>query len=164
MTFLEKLRIERPEMADYPASSIARGCPYHYGYESIKSGDKPCDIHGEYTCDECWNREIPETEPTKNTIHEKGEKEMEPRNISFSPTATMAKEPKNQTIGENMSDLRQTLIKIYCEATELDRYLFGDACSEPPHQEPSCLEEDVLMTKDLATAILGRLCLIKGKL
>lgn len=52
MTFKEKLMQEHPEKDI--ARTIDRHCPDFYGYEKE---NYLCD---ELTCDECWNREIPE--------------------------------------------------------------------------------------------------------
>jgi hypothetical protein len=155
MTFLEKLQIEHPENANADADSLVRGCPHQYGYEDKKEADKFCNIG---VCKACWNREIPETEPTKN---EREEKEMATRNISLSPTA---REPRKQSICENMSELRKTLTDIYCKTEELAHILFGVEPQEPQHQTPSCLEEDVQMNKELAQAIMNKLCLIQERL
>lgn len=158
MTFLEKLREEYPERANADAMSLTRDCPYKYGYEGMKNSVQHCFNGG---CDYCWSREIPETKSTKN---EREELEMEPRNISFTPTATAAGEPKKQSICDNMSELRKTLTDIDCKMEELYRLLFGGECSETLHPTPSCLEEDVYLVKELARAIMNKLCSIQEKL
>jgi hypothetical protein len=90
MTFIEKLKQEHPETITYLNSGdinyagIAL-CPSEYGYE-LKSSHDDCE-HIRLTCEECWNREMPEIEekpctqckncPHKNTENQKGETKME---------------------------------------------------------------------------------------
>jgi dUTP pyrophosphatase len=54
MTFKEKLKREHPVRARLADP----GCPEDYGYEPVNS-ECPCN-----TCEECWNREIPEVKTT----------------------------------------------------------------------------------------------------
>jgi len=57
MTFLEKAKSEREEKRiKFSEDGLPSGCPYKYGYEE----DHSC---GDVECVECWNREIPGTEP-----------------------------------------------------------------------------------------------------
>ena len=55
MTALEKLKIEHPECVGDNFRGGAGGCPRHYGYlpDPETCGDG-------YSCEDCWNREIPE--------------------------------------------------------------------------------------------------------
>lgn len=58
MKFIEKYDMEHPgKKHDY---SI--GCPHAYNYESYKESKLACRSHN---CEECWNREIPETVEAK---------------------------------------------------------------------------------------------------
>ena len=59
MTYREKVAIEHPEAISDAALGGVKDCPLDYGYE----GDYDCD--GD--CAECWNREIPGTEPIEQT-------------------------------------------------------------------------------------------------
>lgn len=72
MTCREKLKIEHPDMIDSELCGGCKGCPHMVGY---MSRPKYCPYGGnefdmlstsarEILCTECWNREIPEREPT----------------------------------------------------------------------------------------------------
>lgn len=54
MTALEKLKIEHPECVDDKFRGGAEHCPGYFGY---LPNPESCAGH---SCDECWNREIPE--------------------------------------------------------------------------------------------------------
>lgn len=58
MTCREKLAIEHPYKIDGECLGGCEGCPYQYGYLQ-----KPNCL--ETDCTDCWNREIPDTEPVK---------------------------------------------------------------------------------------------------
>lgn len=58
MTCREKLAIDCPAFIGPKWTNGYRGCPHHYGYL-----DKPKECY-KLDCRECWNREIPNTEPT----------------------------------------------------------------------------------------------------
>lgn len=66
MTFREKLQKERPDKVMKEACGGCLGCPYDYGYEFYNErpcvGDHKCN---DFSCRDCWDREIPGTEPTK---------------------------------------------------------------------------------------------------
>ena len=58
MKFIEKYDMEHPgKRHDYTI-----GCPHAYNYESYKESKLAC---GSHNCEECWNREIPETVEAK---------------------------------------------------------------------------------------------------
>jgi hypothetical protein len=60
MTFKEKLHMEHPEMVDKRFCGGVKSCPYHYGYEKNLN----CMVlESNKKCEECWNREMPNTEP-----------------------------------------------------------------------------------------------------
>ncbi len=61
MTFRERLAKEHPSYVDDIFPGGAMGCPHTHGYESSEG------CMGVFNCTECWDREIPDTEPT-NTI------------------------------------------------------------------------------------------------
>lgn len=54
MKFIEKLRIDRPNMISDAFIGGAYGCPYMYEYEKYSD----CDCNKK--CRECWNREMSE--------------------------------------------------------------------------------------------------------
>lgn len=58
MTCREKLKIEHPECINKRYAGGCEGCPHNYGY--LPKPDK-CR---ETRCTVCWDREIPEIEPT----------------------------------------------------------------------------------------------------
>lgn len=58
MTFKEKLAIEHPNKVNCGSCGGCFGCPCDYGYEDGMPC-KNCSID----CDECWDREMPGTEP-----------------------------------------------------------------------------------------------------
>lgn len=58
MTFREKLQKEHPESVGLKWDGGCCGCPVQYGYEPRR----PLCIGS--TCRDCWDREIPGTEPT----------------------------------------------------------------------------------------------------
>lgn len=64
MTCREKLAMEHPELISNEFDGGCYGCPYDYGY--LHKPDY-CNF-GHETCTICWNRTIPETEPTKHQI------------------------------------------------------------------------------------------------
>lgn len=56
MTFLEKLYLEHPELKGKDCEKDLM-CPSTYGYEDKHKSAKLCN---NYTCKDCWNRELPE--------------------------------------------------------------------------------------------------------
>lgn len=62
MTCREKLKIEHLDCVDLGFRGGCKGCPHHYGYFSglPKRG---CE---NITCEECWDREIPEPDASKD--------------------------------------------------------------------------------------------------
>lgn len=54
MTFLEKLKQERPKLAE-GFECGCDGCPSDFGYVSLEKENTWCN-HGMINCDECWNR------------------------------------------------------------------------------------------------------------
>lgn len=63
MTFREKLMQEHPECVSENYGGGCIGCPKCYGYEEHCN---PSCVVSEVTCTECWDREIPGTEPTED--------------------------------------------------------------------------------------------------
>lgn len=61
MKFIEKYDMEHPgERCNYLI-----GCPHAYDYESYEESKLACRSHN---CEECWNREIPETDATPDVV------------------------------------------------------------------------------------------------
>jgi hypothetical protein len=72
MTCLEKFKQMHPELDDEGIKGIVEeDCPHNFG---IMSMPDHCDPY--VTCDKCWNREIPGTEPEPTTpvIKDSGER------------------------------------------------------------------------------------------
>ena len=65
MTYKEKYC----EDHDSKSSRIPIHCPYSYGYENLPDGYSEDDcIHPNMECDECWDREMPETKESKEKL------------------------------------------------------------------------------------------------
>lgn len=63
MTCREKLKLEHPERVRSDMSGGCNGCPSDYGY---LEDPKEC-----YSCEDCWDREIPMTpEEFEAEVHE----------------------------------------------------------------------------------------------
>lgn len=169
MSYRDLLKIEHPESLNRCWLGGCRGCPGHY-WDGAPTLDQYEHDPSPLNCSKCWDSEVPASIPAPRVqfnINEmnKGEKEMEPRNISFSPTASMAENnPKKPSICENVSELRTILSDIYGKLDELDCLLFGGVPQETLSSMPSCLEEDIQMNKEKAVAIMKKLCSIQSKL
>lgn len=162
MTFKEKLAIEHPDKLDPRCGGGCLGCPSDYGY----CGGSPCN-EAYVSCTECWNREIPETEPTKNTKDKKEKKEMEPRN--FSSMATMAEAPRRPeemgaSLHGTMHDLYAVLGSISQSTDVLAEILYGVHSNGEKPLEPSCLENEIQLALGVALSIRDRLEEIKARL
>lgn len=69
MTFREKLMQEHPEKTGKCYLGGCAGCPSEYGWDTFN-----CGYWGnETTCKACWDREIPETEPSVNEDQRAGD-------------------------------------------------------------------------------------------
>lgn len=104
MTYTEKLKMEHPDsVIDFGPSGHQRGmlCPSKYGYITEKEEDEYCLGHD---CEECWNREIPET------IKENKEKETNMR-----PTENMTNEEIIKAKNDEIEKLKK-------EVQDLERY------------------------------------------
>ena len=66
MTCFEKAKIEIPHMVDDDYYGGVCGCPHEYEFLP-----RPvyCNDVTKETCSRCWNREIPEEEPTYDTVN-----------------------------------------------------------------------------------------------
>ena len=86
MTCREKLKIEHPECIDESICCGCSGCPHHYGYLDRPSYCGDANIPVEEGCTRCWGREIPETLPFSQAVHQ-GEKDSnEPTSITLTVT------------------------------------------------------------------------------
>ena len=56
MTYLERLRLEYPDIAHKGAADKAIKCPSSWGYEQRIRGE----CRRMASCEACWNRKIPE--------------------------------------------------------------------------------------------------------
>lgn len=63
MTFREKLKQRHPALVDEEYAGGAYSCPARYGWEAKRPDF--CRPGDEARCRECWDREIPGTEPAK---------------------------------------------------------------------------------------------------
>lgn len=66
MTCREKLMKEHPSCVSIQYFGGCEGCPNTYGY--LPRPDY-CEFGKRDTCEKCWNREIPGTEPPKPLLH-----------------------------------------------------------------------------------------------
>ena len=62
MTYRDWMKEHHPENMDEGWNGGVKGCPYDYQLEP--RSERPCCSCEHITCEECWNREMPE-EPTK---------------------------------------------------------------------------------------------------
>lgn len=67
MTFREKIERERPNKIDNSCNGGVVACPRTYGYEKEYWCGDGCEKN-DRTCEECWNREMPNTEPKMDNI------------------------------------------------------------------------------------------------
>lgn len=75
MTCREKLKIEHPECVDESiCCGGCSGCPHHYGYLDRPRYCNDRYIPVEEGCTRCWDREISETLPFSQAVHQ-GEKD-----------------------------------------------------------------------------------------
>lgn len=61
MTYLEDYKIKNPPNIRMGADGLPISCP-----PDMRGCPKPLTAHGDPTCDDCWNREI----PGKETAHD----------------------------------------------------------------------------------------------
>ena len=162
MTYRDLLKIEHPD-------KLAEHCPGLYWDGAPKLFDS-CQESSPSNCAECWYSEVPNSilaPRVQFNINEmnKGEKEMEPRN--FSSMATMAEAPRKASICQNMQDLRKLLAEIHSKTEGIAYLLFAGEeqnSSSSCAPTPSCLAEDVYMTKEIAMAVMDKLVMIQEKL
>lgn len=111
MTFKEKVQTEHPEMVDKRFGGGVKGCPYHYGYEKNLN----CMVwESNAECEECWNREMPDTETKEieycdkcGYIKEQCECEEEKADVSFTDDLL------NQGYNKGLNDAWELVKKIY---------------------------------------------------
>ena len=110
MTFKEKVQTEHPEMVDKRFGGGVKGCPYHYGYEKNLN----CMVwESNAECEECWNREMPDTETKEieycdkcGYIKEQCECEEEKADVSFTDDLL------NQGYTKGIKDMYEFLKKV----------------------------------------------------
>lgn len=70
MTFLEKLKEDNPNLTeDEIMKRVLHSCPYVYGYGGETVNSKCMNVGSASShCVECWNREMPNTEPKVEVI------------------------------------------------------------------------------------------------
>lgn len=162
MTFKEKLAIEHPDKLDSNCAGGCWGCPSDYGYDERM----PCHCT-KMLCDECWEREIPGTEPTKITKDKKEKKEMEHTNFSsMAVKAETSLRPVEQgaTVCGTMHDLYNVLSSISLATDGLAEILYAVPVNGEKPPEPSCLETEVRLALELALSICARLEEIRARL
>jgi hypothetical protein len=79
----------------------------------------------------------------------------------------MAKEPRNPRICQEMQELRELLAEIHCKTEGISSLLFAGEeqnSSSSCAPIPSCLADDVHMTKEIAMAVMDKLLTIQEKL
>ena len=119
MTCREKLRLEHPDHADKPhCVGGCSGCPKDYGYLNY-----PDEYSYPSYCTECWDREIPGTEPL--TYEHTGEPIGKVTDITEDEngvTATIKKE-KTMATKKTKADLEKELEAIKESKAELEKEL-----------------------------------------
>lgn len=58
MKYRDLLKKEHPMLVDNLFRGGCSGCPRDYGYEK----DLWCKSNARLSCDDCWNREVPEND------------------------------------------------------------------------------------------------------
>lgn len=115
MTYLEKLKKERPEERMMP-DGLPIFCPHAYWpeHEYDSSINERCtgrDTHNP-VCSVCWNREIPGTEPTNQTKN--NEREENTMNES-TPTPIISTRKTKAELLKDIADLKK-------QVEHLDQY------------------------------------------
>lgn len=107
MTYLDKYKEEHPNDT-VESDGLPRMCPVGYGYE------KTCHCSTDHgcPCEECWNREIPGTEPTDKT--ENNERKENTMNES-TPTPILATRKTKAELLKDIADLEK-------QVEHLDQY------------------------------------------
>jgi len=71
MTFKEKLKKEHPDKINQNVKGGCLACPKDYGYEPQEEKHEYCfypkDGFPGASCEECWNREMPEETKIKDS-------------------------------------------------------------------------------------------------
>lgn len=105
MTFRKRLQMDNPDKVGEGFIAGCSACPWLYGYEEFE--DRPCKTKtpgrnpAEQRCRDCWNREIPGTEPT-NKI------EREENTMPTKTKAELLEEIRNLKVQvENLSKYEQ---------------------------------------------------------
>lgn len=130
MKFIEKYYMDHPKKKiDY-----SFGCPYVYDYESYSESKLACS---HYNCEQCWNREIPETkeekkvclgEPTYVVLEEYDPEKT--KELTASPWDAAPKCGMSEVEHKEMVDHPQHYNMGKREVIEEMRILFGDEAVE----------------------------------
>jgi hypothetical protein len=99
MTFRAKLKEEHPEKVDERCAGGCIGCPSNYGYE------ENYNCNG-VTCKDCWNREMPNTEPKEDAY-------KEDMNTAYNKGLNDAWELASKLVQNKMNILGDELGKIF---------------------------------------------------
>lgn len=129
MTFRDKIEAESPEDIDLNCLGGIFGCPYAHGYESID--ESPCRREhkkvNDQTCCECWDREIPGTEPL--TYEHTGEHIGKVIDITEDENSVTAKieidikEEKTMATKKTKAELEKELETVKASKAELEKEL-----------------------------------------
>lgn len=113
MTFKEKLQMECPNEI---CKGVPSACPTTYGYEKYE--DRPCkgkELIDSALCDECWNREMPNTELVK-TVTLPMPPNTEPKNeIDAADYINIYTEGHGKGYTEGLNDAWELAEKIWNE-------------------------------------------------
>lgn len=114
MTFLKKAKMEQEEKKiKFSSDGMPNGCPYEYGYE-----EEHC-CHA-VECEDCWNREMP------NTELEKVKEEFGKIGKAISKaTDDVYKEDMNTAYNKGLNDAWELAKKIWCGKDSENEAIFG---------------------------------------
>jgi DNA repair exonuclease SbcCD ATPase subunit len=115
MTYIDKLKKEHPSrvVGSEPERQFGLLCPNHYDYTSWEEDDSFCNGH---TCEECWNREIPEsTEIEKEKEPMDYEKEIEKKNQEIADMKKEIERLKTYVTVKKGADDCATFLKVFID-------------------------------------------------
>ena len=117
MTFLEKLKEDQPK-SSIPNDANGIGCPKDYGYEC---GQPFCKGYGAgKTCTNCWNREMPNTEPKVEVIPQ----------AEVDAWHNAHESGKAEGYDQGLNDAWEFMSKLYSMTTDVAYKIFGTSCIE----------------------------------
>lgn len=146
MTYKEKLEQEHPEMLSKNYDGGCKDCPHDYGY----CENPPIEFCRRTTCEECWNREMPNTES-------KDEADCDDVKAAYEQGLSDAWEMARKIIGildkDNHSFDASKLRAIYgtSDILEIFKLTYQEALAELKAYEDSRIEVgDVVVWTDFA--------------